>query len=116
MASNVGVEWGFAGIAGITIAFAMYGLFGFRIARQARTPFLQLVAIGLTFTTVLTAFLHIGVVIGLLPTTGLTLPFISYGRSNLVLTMLFTGILVNIGSARERVLGSMATDPLAVPA
>jgi cell division protein FtsW len=116
VASNVGEEWGFAGLAGITIAFAMYGLFGFRIARQARTPFLQLVAIGLTFTTVLTAFLHIGVVIGLLPTTGLTLPFISFGRSNLVLTMLFTGILVNIGSARERVVGSSATDPLAVAA
>jgi cell division protein FtsW len=116
VASNVGEEWGFAGLAGITIAFAMYGLFGFRIARQARSPFLQLVAIGLTFTTVLTAFLHIGVVIGLLPTTGLTLPFISFGRSNLVLTMLFTGILVNIGSARERVVGSSATDPLAVAA
>ena len=112
--STVGEEWGFLGIAGITIAFGLYALLGFRIARQARTPFLQLVAVGLTFTTVLTAFLHIGVVIGLLPTTGLTLPFVSYGRSNLVLTMLFTGILVNIGSARERVLGSSATDPLAV--
>ena len=108
--SNVGEEWGFVGLAGITIAFALYGLFGFRIARQARSPFLQLVAVGLTFTTVLTAFLHIGVVIGLLPTTGLTLPFISYGRSNLVLTMLFTGILVNIGSNKERVIGSGATD------
>ena len=64
----------------------------------------------------LTAYLHIGVVIGLLPTTGLTLPFVSYGRSNLVLTMLFTGILVNIGSTKERVLGGGATDPLAVPA
>jgi cell division protein FtsW len=116
VASNVGEEWGFAGLAGITIAFAMYALFGFRIARQARSPFLQLVAVGLTFTTVLTAFLHIGVVIGLLPTTGLTLPFVSYGRSNLVLTMLFTGILVNIGSTRERVIGSSATDPLAVAA
>jgi cell division protein FtsW len=114
--SNVGEEWGFIGIAGITLAFSLYGLLGFRIARQARTPFLQLVAVGLTFTTVLTAFLHIGVVIGLLPTTGLTLPFVSYGRSNLVLTMLFTGILVNIGSARERVIGSTATDPLAVAA
>lgn len=114
--SNVGEEWGFVGIAGITIAFGLYALLGFRIARQARTPFLQLVAIGLTFTTVLTAFLHIGVVIGLLPTTGLTLPFVSYGRSNLVLTMLFTGILVNIGSSRERVIGSAATDPLAVTA
>jgi cell division protein FtsW len=116
VASNIGEEWGFLGIAGVTIAFAAYGLLGFRIARQARSPFLQLVAVGLTFTTVLTAFLHIGVVIGLLPTTGLTLPFISSGRSNLVLTMLFTGILVNIGSTRERVVGSGATDPLAVAA
>ena len=116
VASNVGEEWGFVGLAGITIAFAMYALFGFRIARAARTPFLQLVAVGLTFTTVLTAFLHIGVVIGLLPTTGLTLPFVSYGRSNLVLTMLFTGILVNIGSTKERVIGASATDPLAAAA
>ncbi len=116
VASNVGEEWGFVGIAGVTIAFALYALLGFRIARQARTPFLQLVAVGLTFTTVLTAFLHIGVVLGLLPTTGLSLPFVSYGRSNLVLTLLFTGILVNIGSTRERVVGSAATDPLAVAA
>lgn len=116
IASNIGEEWGFIGIAGITVAFALYGLLGFRIARRARTPFLQLVAVGLTFTTVLTAFLHIGVVIGLLPTTGLTLPFVSYGRSNLILTMLFTGILVNIGSEKERVLGGAATDPLAVAA
>ena len=114
--SNVGEEWGFMGLAGITVMFAMYGLFGFRIARQARTPFLQLVAVGLTFTTVLTAFLHIGVVTGLLPTTGLTLPFVSYGRSNLILTMLFTGILVNIGSSKERVIGSTATDPLTAAA
>lgn len=115
VASNVGEEWGFVGIIGITIAFAAYALCGFRIARQARTPFLQLVAVGLTFTTVLTAFLHIGVVIGLLPTTGLTLPFVSYGRSNLVLTMLFTGILANIGSTKERVVGSGATNPLTSP-
>lgn len=116
VASVVGEEWGFIGIAGITIAFALYALLGFRIARNARSPFLQLVAVGLTFTTVLTAFLHIGVVIGLLPTTGLTLPFVSFGRSNLVLTMLFTGILVNIGSTKERVIGSGATNPLSVAA
>lgn len=114
--STIGEEWGFVGLAGITIAFAVYGLFGFRIARKARSPFLQLVAVGLTFTTVLTAFLHVGVVIGLLPTTGLTLPFVSYGRSNLVLTMLFTGILVNIGSEKEQVVGGAPSDPLAVAA
>jgi cell division protein FtsW len=112
IASNIGEEWGFVGLAAITIAFAAYALFGFRIARKARTPFLQLVAVGLTFVTVLTAYLHIGVVVGLLPTTGLTLPFVSYGRSNIVLSMLMTGILVNIGSEKERVIGSGASDPL----
>ena len=114
IASNIGEEWGFLGLAAITVAFAAYGLLGFRIARQARSPFLQLVAVGLTFVTVITAYLHIGVVIGLLPTTGLTLPFVSYGRSNIVLTMFLTGVLVNIGSTKERVIGSGATDPLAL--
>lgn len=114
--SNVGEEWGFLGFAGLTVAFSLYAWLGLRIARQARSPFLRLVAIGLTVTTVITAFLHLGVVIGLLPNTGLTLPFISYGRSNLVLSLLMTGILVNIGSTRERVVGSSATDPLAVTA
>ena len=112
IASNIGEEWGFLGIAGITLAFAAFGLFGFRIARQARSPFLQLVAVGLTFVTVLTALLHVGVVVGLLPTTGLTLPFVSYGRSNLVLTLFTTGVLVNIGSTKERVYGAGATNPL----
>ena len=113
IASNIGEEWGYMGLAAVTVAFAAYALLGFRIARRARSPFLQLVAVGLTFVTVLTAYLHIGVVVGLLPTTGLTLPFVSYGRSNIVLTMFMTGILVNIGSAKERVIGAAATNPLA---
>jgi cell division protein FtsW len=112
--SNIGEEWGFLGLLFVIVAFAMYGWLGFRIAQAARSRFLKLVAVGLTVATVLTAYLHIGVVIGLLPTTGLTLPFISYGRSNLVLTLLMTGILVNIGSAKERVVGEKATDPTGV--
>lgn len=100
---NIGEEWGFVGITGVTVAFALWAWLGFRIARQARSTFLQLVAVGLTFTVAITAFLHIGVVIGLMPTTGLTLPFISFGRSNLLLSLLMTGMLVNIGSTREKV-------------
>lgn len=111
--SNVGEEWGFVGIVGITLAFALYAWLGFRIAQHATSRFQHLLAIGLTTTMVLTAYLHIGVVIGLLPTTGLTLPFISYGRSNLVLSLLMTGMLVNIGSERQRVVGEDATNPLA---
>ncbi len=110
--SNVGEEWGFVGMAGLIVAFALWCWLGFRIAKVARSPFQQFVAIGLTVTMVITAFLHLGVVIGLLPTTGLTLPFISYGRSNIVLSLLLTGILVNIGSTKERVIGDAATDPL----
>jgi cell division protein FtsW len=116
IAGHIGEEWGFVGLALLVAAFALYAAVGFRIARKARTPFLQLVAVGLTVTTVLTAYLHIGVATGLLPTTGLTLPFISYGRSNLILSLLMTGILVNIGSRRERVFGEAATDPLALRA
>ena len=112
IASIIGEEFGFIGIAFITLAFAAYGWLGFRIAKRARSPFTSLVAIGLTFTTVFTAFVHIGVVIGLLPNTGLTLPFVSLGRSNLVMTLGMTGILVNIGSTRERVYHTGATNPL----
>ena len=111
--SNIGEEWGFLGMTGLILAFAVWGWLGFRIAKQARSPFTQLVALGITITTVITAYLHIGVVIGLLPTTGLTLPFISYGRSNILLSLLTTGILLNIGSVPERVLGAQATDPFA---
>ncbi len=110
--SNVGEEWGFVGLVVLTLAYAAYTWLGFRIARQASTRFQQLAAVGLTTITALTAYLHIGVVIGLLPTTGLTLPFISYGRSNLLLSLMMTGILVNIGSERQRIVGEGATDPL----
>ena len=116
IASTIGEEWGFLGMLLLVGMFATYAWLGMRIARQARTPFLQLVAIGLTVTTVITAFVHIGVVIGLLPTTGLTLPFVSYGRSNLLLSFFMTGILVNIGSKRERVTGTRSTNPLSVAA
>ena len=109
--SSIGEERGFVGIAALIALYALWGWLGFRIAKRARTPFQSLVAIGITTTMIVTAYLHIGVVIGLLPTTGLTLPFISFGRSNLVLSMLMTGILVNIGSERERVIAERATDP-----
>jgi cell division protein FtsW len=112
IAGHIGEEWGFVGLVLLILAFAIYAGLGFRIARQARTPFLRLTAVGLTFTVVLTAYLHIGVATGLLPTTGLTLPFISYGRSNLVLSLLMTGILVNIGSSREKVFVADAPSPV----
>ena len=112
--SVIAEELGWLGLVGVTTLFAAYGYLGFRIAAQARTTFQRLVATGLTVNMVLTAYVHLGVVIGLLPTTGLTLPFISYGRSNLLLSLVTTGILCNVGSQRERVMAAHPTDPLAV--
>ncbi|HXC24622.1 MAG TPA: putative peptidoglycan glycosyltransferase FtsW, partial [Gemmatimonadaceae bacterium] len=109
---NIGEEWGFVGLTVLILAFALYAWLGFQIARNARTPFQRLVAVGITSAVIISAYLHLGVVISLLPNTGLTLPFISYGRSNLVMSLLLTGILVNIGSEREKVIGDGATNPL----
>lgn len=114
--SVIAEEWGFIGLLFVTGLFALYGWLGFRIAASAPNRFQQLVAIGLTVNLLLTAYVHLGVVIGLLPTTGLTLPFVSYGRSNLLVSLVTTGILCNIGSQRERVMGVHATNPMAVAA
>ncbi len=116
IAGHIGEEWGFVGMCALVLIYAVYGALGFRIAKNARSPFLRLVAVGITVTMIITSYLHIGVVTGLLPTTGLTLPFVSYGRSNLVLSLLMTGILVNIGSTHEKVTSSRATNPLAMQA
>jgi cell division protein FtsW len=58
--------------------------------------------VGLTAAIGLTAFMHMAVSLGLMPTTGLTLPFMSYGRSSQVISLLATGILINIGRSRGR--------------
>jgi len=110
--SSIGEEWGFVGLFTIVALFGGYAWLGFRIARDARSQFLQLVAVGLTLTTVTTAFVHLAVITGLFPNTGLTLPFISYGRSNLLISLVMTGILVNVGSTRERVYSEAMPDPI----
>jgi cell division protein FtsW len=100
--STIGEEWGFIGVC---VVVALYGTFvwlGFRIARETADPFGQYLAVGLTATVGLTAFVHMAVTLGLMPTTGLTLPFMSYGRSSQVMSLAGTGILINIGRLRWR--------------
>ena len=100
--STIGEEWGFIGVC---VVVALYGTFvwlGFRIARGTADPFGQYLAVGLTATVGLTAFMHMAVTLGLIPTTGLTLPFMSYGRSSQVMSLAGTGILINIGRLRWR--------------
>jgi cell division protein FtsW len=100
--STIGEEWGFAGVCLVVFLFTLFCWLGFRIAKTATDPFGQYLAVGLTATIGLTAFMHMAVSLGLMPTTGLTLPFMSYGRSSQVISLLGTGILINIGRLRGR--------------
>jgi cell division protein FtsW len=98
--STLGEEWGFIGVVSLAVGFGMFVWLGFRIARSARDPFGQLLASGLTALIGLSAVLHIGVNLAVLPATGITLPFVSYGRSSLLVSLIATGILVSIGQRR----------------
>jgi len=99
--STIGEEWGFLGVLAIIVLFGTFAWLGFRIARSAGEPFGRLLAVGLTGMIGITAVLHIGVTLALLPATGITLPFISYGRSSLFVALVATGVLISIGRGRR---------------
>ncbi|HEU4698055.1 MAG TPA: putative peptidoglycan glycosyltransferase FtsW [Gemmatimonadales bacterium] len=100
--STIAEEWGFVGVCLVVALFTLFCWLGFRIARTAPDAFGQFLAAGLTCTVGITAFMHMAVSLGLMPTTGLTLPFVSYGGSSLVISLVGTGILVNIGRLRGK--------------
>lgn len=92
----IGEEWGLAGVALILALYVGLILVGFRIAARAPDLFGQLLAIGVTNLIAIQAILHMGVGLGMVPPTGLALPLISYGRSNLVMTLAALGVLVAV--------------------
>jgi len=89
----VGEELGVLGALGVLALFALLGMRGFRIALRHPDSFGSLLAFGLTVLILLEAIVNVGVVVGLLPTKGLALPFLSYGGSALLCTMTEVGIL-----------------------
>ncbi|GBD33525.1 putative peptidoglycan glycosyltransferase FtsW [bacterium HR33] len=96
--STIGEEWGFLGVGFIVLLFALFVMVAFRIARATTDPFGRLLAVGLASIVALPALLHMAVNLALLPTTGVPLPFISYGRSHLIVALLATGVLCSIAS------------------
>ncbi|MCA9373788.1 MAG: putative peptidoglycan glycosyltransferase FtsW [Candidatus Gracilibacteria bacterium] len=89
-------ELGFIRIVLVVIAYGIIGWRGFLIASHAPDKFTMLTATGVTAWIVVQAFMNISINIGLMPVTGLTLPFISYGGSSLVATLIGTGVLLQI--------------------
>lgn len=100
--STIGEEWGFVGVVVLAGLFGAFIWIGARIARSAPDPFGQYVAAGLTAMIGIAALLHIGVNLAVIPATGIPLPFVSYGRSGLVVALAATGILASIGQSEGR--------------
>jgi len=94
--SVIGEELGFIGTLGIVLLFSLLVWRGFRIAYRAKDLFGTHLALGLTLLVGVQALTNMGVAVGLLPTKGLTLPFISLGGSSLIVSMLCMGVLLNI--------------------
>ena len=93
----IGEELGLVGIMFIAVCFIFLVWRGLRIAMSARDEFGRLFALGLTVLFGVQAAVNFGVVLGLLPTKGLTLPFVSYGGTSLIVMAMAAGILLNIG-------------------
>ncbi|HYC54078.1 MAG TPA: putative lipid II flippase FtsW [Candidatus Binatia bacterium] len=101
--SVIGEETGLIGAVVIVALFALVAWRGFRIAHRHSEPFAQLLAAALTLVITLQAMINMGVVLGLLPTKGIGLPFISYGGSSMMVFLAAAGILLSLSrELRER--------------
>jgi cell division protein FtsW len=100
----VGEELGLFGSLAVIAAFALFGYVGFNVALRCRDPFGKVLATGITALICGQAALNMSAVLGLLPLTGIPLPFVSYGGSSLVIGLTSVGVLLNIavnGSVAE---------------
>jgi cell division protein FtsW len=94
--ANVAEELGLIGALIVVSLFVFIGYRGMRAAILSRDPFARFVAFGITATILIQAFFNISVVLALVPTKGITLPFVSYGGTSLFIMLVLVGVLLNI--------------------
>ena len=102
----IGEEVGLLGILGVVFLYAMIGYAGLRTAKHAQTRYAKLLAAGITSLILCQATLNFFAVLGLMPLTGVPLPFISYGSTNLIVLLGAMGILLNVAATGGRVGGA----------
>jgi len=93
-------QWGFWGCLGLLGLYVLIVSCGLEIAANNTDPFGKLLAIGIVAMFVVEVIINVGMTVGLMPITGLTLPFVSYGGSSLLVSMVSVGLLNNIGRCR----------------
>ena len=94
--SIISEEFGFMGVLIVSILFLIIIYRGFRISKNCENRFGKYLAFGISFQLAFQTLLNLMVVVGLIPVTGVTLPFLSYGGSSLLITMLSISVLLNI--------------------
>jgi len=99
----LGEELGFIGTVTVLVLFLTFFVAGVLIAKKAKDPFAQLLAFGITISVIIYAFVNIAVASGVLPTTGLPLPFISYGGTSIFFTCIGVGMLINIAMSSNTI-------------
>ena len=100
--SIIGEEMGLAGAMVVVLLFFIFTLRGMQIGYSVGDRFGSYLGLGLTLMISLQAVINMGVVLGLLPTKGLTLPFISYGGTSLIANLVGVGILLHLSTVGER--------------
>jgi len=97
----LGEELGLIGTLSVLVLFTLLLYKGLKLAVRSRDSYMALLSAGLSFTIAFQAFLNIGVVSSSLPLTGVPLPFISYGGTSLVITMVAVGLIINVSTRRR---------------
>ena len=98
--SVVAHQWGFLGCLGFLFLYVILCASGLEIAGHNTDPFGRLLAVGIVAMFVVEVAINVGMTLGLMPITGLTLPFVSYGGSSLLVNMMAVGLLNNVGRCR----------------
>ena len=104
--SAIAQELGLAGAAGVILLYLLFAFRGFRISMLAQDGFSKLLAAGLTAALSVQAFIIIGGVTGLIPLTGITLPFVSYGGSSIVANFVVLALLLMVSDRVNREQGA----------
>lgn len=99
--SIISEEFGFLGVLIVSTLFITIIIRGFKIAINTENIFGKYLAFGITFGLAFQTLLNLMVVVGLIPVTGVTLPFLSYGGSSLLISLTSIGILLNIGKSNN---------------
>jgi len=98
--SVIGEEWGLLGGLALIYCYGIIIYCGFKIARHNKDPFGQLVAVGIVSILAMQVVVNIGMVMGLLPVVGITLPLVSYGRTSFMVFAIMLGFLLNLSKKR----------------